>query len=467
VMESSFTALIPKELGLRYRPRNTNLAPVKTDDGKVQSFVWSVKNQPSILYEDGAVSSGQGYPHIVLAPVRFKIDDYAGDMTSWKNYGAWYASVAAGTDKITDSRKAFYQNLVKDATTDAEKVKIIYTYLQKNFRYVLISLGIGGQRPLPADFTDEKKYGDCKGLSNYVHTVLKSLGIKSYLTLIRAEENDPGVEEDFPQNVFNHMVLYVPQGKEGIWLECTSKTAAFGTLSSSTKNKNALIITENGGVLINTPKSTPLANTFSMRTTIQLDETGSGDCNSSIAATGAYRDEMQHYLTETKKDDQKSYLIRRIGFKQPDEMEISGNLTAPGYTTDIALSIEKVSEFIAGSKMFLAPRIYKFWTYKLPESEKRQRDFYLEVPFTKTDTTIYKIPSGYAVDLLPAGKKFECESAQYSSSYIYNEAEKAVYSITYLQLKEHKIAPAKYQDVKIFFDKVLKEETQRIVLKKG
>jgi hypothetical protein len=467
VMESSFTAVIPKELGLRFRPKNTSITPAKTDDGKSQTFVWGVKNQPAIFYEDGAVSSGQGYPHIVLAPNKFKIDDYAGDMTTWKNYGVWYASVVAGTDKMSDARKAFYQNLVKDATTDVEKVKIIYTYLQKNFRYVLISLGIGGQRPLPADFTDEKKYGDCKGLSNYVHTVLKALGIKSYLALIRSEENDPGMDEDFPNDRFNHVVLYVPQGKEGIWLECTSKTAAFGALSSSTENKNAVLITENGGVLINTPKSTALANTFSMRTAIQLDATGSGDCASYIAATGAYRDEMQHFLAESKKDDQKSYLIKRIGFKQPDAMEISGNLTAPGYSTDIALSIEKVSEFIAGSKMFLAPRIYKFWTYKLPETEKRLRDFYFEVPFTKTDTTIYKIPEGYAIDMLPAGKKFECESAQYSSSYTYNDTEKAIYSITYLQLKEHKIAPAKYQDVKLFFDKVLKEETQRIVIKKS
>ncbi|WP_315822799.1 hypothetical protein [Paraflavitalea speifideaquila] len=48
------------------------------------------------------------------------------------------------------------KDLVKDAKDDREKARIIYDYLQKNFRYVSIQLGIGGWRSLSADFTDQK-----------------------------------------------------------------------------------------------------------------------------------------------------------------------------------------------------------------------------------------------------------------------------------------------------------------------
>jgi hypothetical protein len=466
VMNSSYTAIVPKANGLRYKAKNTSIVPDKGDDGKTESFTWSVKNQPAITYEDGSVGSGKSYPYILLAPNKFKLDDFEGDLSSWKNFGLWYSSLLKGTDKLTETQVKFYKDLVKDAGTNREKIKIVYDYMQKNFRYVSIQLGIGGQKPLPASFTDDKKYGDCKGLSNYMYSVLKTLGIKSYVALINRQSNDEGVDPDFPADRFNHLILFVPDGKDSIWLECTSKTALFGMLDNSTENRNAVLITEDGGVLVATPESEAANNTFTVRTTINLDENGSGNCLSNIQATGEYKEDFLRYLSDSKKDDQKEYLVKGIGYKQPDDMLITRIADPATYHTNIELAIEKVSEFMAGSKMFLAPHIYKFWSYKMPENEKRQRDYYFEVPFRKSDTTIYMMPEGFVIDLLPAGNKFSCETAEYSSSYFYKENEKAIYSITRLELKKHIIPPARYQEIKQFFDKVLKEEAQRIVIKK-
>ena len=103
----------------------------------------------------------------------------------------------------------------------------------------------------------------------------------------------------------------------------------------------------------------------------------------------------------------------------------------------------------------------------MPATEKRLRDFYFKIPFQKSDTTIYKLPAGYVIDVLPAGNKFSCETGDYRSSYTFNVSERAIYSITRLELKKHKVSPAQYQLTKEFFDKVLKEEAQRIVIKKG
>ncbi|HTF30433.1 MAG TPA: hypothetical protein VK625_16385, partial [Flavitalea sp.] len=234
-----------------------------------------------------------------------------------------------------------------------------------------------------------------------------------------------------------------------------------------TENRNAVLLTENGGVLVATPESQPASNTFNVRTTITLDEDGSGTCISGIQGTGEYKQEMLRYLSESKKDDQKEYLVKTIGYKQPDEMLITRIADPIAYNTNITLAIEKVSEFMAGSKMFLAPHIYKFWSYKMPATEKRLRDFYFKIPFQKSDTTIYKLPAGYVIDVLPAGNKFSCETGDYRSSYTFNVSERAIYSITRLELKKHKVSPAQYQLTKEFFDKVLKEEAQRIVIKKG
>ena len=64
--------------------------------------------------------------------------------------------------------------------------------------------------PFPATFVDEKKYGDCKALSNYMRALLKAVDIPSYYALIRAGENEEPADFDFPHNNFNHAILCVP-----------------------------------------------------------------------------------------------------------------------------------------------------------------------------------------------------------------------------------------------------------------
>src|SRR6185312_13501516 len=142
------------------------------------------------------------------------------------------------------------------------KARFLYNYLQKNVRYVSVQLGIGGYKPFPASFVDEKKYGDCKALSNYMLTLLKTVGIPSYCAVINAGTNAEPADPDFVNDPFNHIILCVPFKNDTTWLECTSATSPFGKLGSFTENRKALLVTEDGGKLVNTPRSTMQDNQF-------------------------------------------------------------------------------------------------------------------------------------------------------------------------------------------------------------
>src|SRR6185503_18169122 len=204
--------------------------------------------------EAGAVSGQNRYPHVSIVSDRFSHYGFEGDLSSWKSFGQWINTLYSGLDILPPDRQQFFTQLVKDASDNKEKIKRIYQYMQKNFRYVSIQLGIGGLKPFSAEFTDKKKYGDCKALSNYMKAALKSVGIPSHIAIINAEYNQEPVDPNFPANGFNHVILCVPGQNDSIWLECTSSTAAFGELGSFTENRNALLITDNGGVLVPTPK---------------------------------------------------------------------------------------------------------------------------------------------------------------------------------------------------------------------
>ena len=75
---------------------------------------------------------------------------------------------------------------------------------------------------------DEKKYGDCKALTNYMRYMLKTVGIKSYPALINGGASKVSADPAFPADPFNHVILCIPQGKDSAWLECTSNISETG-----------------------------------------------------------------------------------------------------------------------------------------------------------------------------------------------------------------------------------------------
>jgi hypothetical protein len=465
VMESHYTAKIPLGFGLRHKARNTSIEPLIADEGKYKIYKWSVKNLAPLNYEAGSVSTADMLPHVNIVLDQFSHYGNPGEFTSWKSYGKWMNDLYTGLDVLPENRRQYFKDLVKDAPNDKEKIKRLYNYMQQNFRYVSIQLGIGGWKPFSAEFTDQKKYGDCKALSNYMKATLNTIGIKSHVVMIRSEYNSEPLDPSFPTDNFNHAVLCVPLSKDSVWLECTSSTAEFGVLGTSTENRNALLLTDNGGVLVPTPKSLSGSNIFSTLTTVQLMDDLSGITESIFTTKGEFRETM-NYIIKEKKDDQKELIVLYLGFKQPDDFELSQDKAAGDHVSKLKMAIAKMPEFSSGSKLFVNPRIYKMWSNKMPKAEDRKLDFYFRYPFEKYDTTILKFPEGFKPDVLPKEKKISCAYANYSSAYRYDEKINAVYSTCSLILKQHKIPAAEYAGVKKFFDEMMQDDAEKIVIKK-
>jgi transglutaminase-like putative cysteine protease len=461
---SSFTVKTPKELGLRYKPQNIQLDPVITQDAKTVTYQWTAKNVEAIKEEEGSGSFESRYPIVQLAPNRFYIYGTEGDMSTWKNFGQWINNLYTGTDELPEARKSFFRDIVKSAQTEKEKIKLLYDYLQKNFRYVSIQLGIGGYKPFTAEFTDTKKYGDCKALTNFMRAALKAVDIKSYVAIINAGYNETPADLRFPANDFNHVILCVPQQKDTIWLECTSKTADFAVLGGFTENRNALVVTEEGGVLVPTPQSRYSDNIFSSKSKVAFGEGGRGKISSSFYTKGLYKEQLLALLDE-KLDKQKEFIVYALGYKTPDEFAFQKNESSD-LTASLVMDVEKISEFSAGNKLFLRPRTFKLWSTKLPKQADRKSDFYFRFPFEQTDTTAYELGETFAIEALPEKKQINTPFATYTTNYVFNENEKTLYAISTLALKQRRIANSDYQALNNLIDEILMDDAQRVVIKR-
>ncbi len=465
IQSSTFTARIAKPLDLRFRERNTTIKPVITEEDKFKIYTWKVNDLPAIEYEEGSLNDASKYPGIILAPTKFKYDNYNGDFSSWQSFGSFFFQLNKGRDELPEHRVQFFRDMVKNSGSDREKARILYQYLQENFRYVSIQLGIGGFQTFTAESTDQNKYGDCKALSNYMKAMLKAVGINSYLAVINAGENRSSMEEDFPRQMANHMILCVPQKKDTIWLECTSRINDFDVLGTFTENRKAVLLTENGGVLVSTPKSKAIDNQLTRHTRIKLNDDGSGSIEQLIDPMGSYRMLVEN-MKDEKPEDLKEFVVLNWGLKHPDEFSIDLGEKRKKQQPVIKATYEKLPEFIAGSKMFLAPRIYSFWSKKLPDAKDRKMDYYFYQPAIFTDTTEWMLPEGFIADALPAKKEMDCEYANFSYDYYFNPEQRTMITTARLAIKNHHIPVKEYANVKAFFDKVIAENNQRVVIKK-
>ncbi len=466
IEKANYKVIVDNTDDIRYKAKNTATKPLITNEGNNKIYTWNVINQTALSSEKGTTSYESIYPTILLAPNKFKLDDYEGDMGSWKSFGKWYGSLKKDLDILPESCIAYLQKITSTAASDKEKIKIVYKYLQENFRYVSIQLGIGGFKPFAANFTNDKKYGDCKALSNYMQACLQSLGIKSFQALINSGYDETPVDINFPSNQFNHVIVCVPNNKDTIWLECTSKTNDFGVLGSFTENKNALLITDDGGLLVQTPISNSKENIFSSNCIATLNSE-TENIQYTITPTGEFKQESIHYLLDQNKSIHTKYIINYLGIKQPDDFTIiTSNIYDSIISFTLNISKQKLQEFNAGNKYFYNPRIGKIWEEDLPTPENRKNDFYFEYPFIKKDTTILKLGNTFVLETLPKNKSIQFTYGNFTTTYIYDEKNKQIVTTANLVLHNHKIPANKYEECVLFFNKVKEEYNEKIVLKK-
>lgn len=453
------------ESGFRYINKNTSIKPQKTNEDGLDKYTWKVSNLKAIKPEKDAVN-WQVFPNIAFATKYFQFDGLPGDISNWQSYGKWQQALNADVCTLTPQRVEEIKAMTADLKTDKEKARFLYNYMQQNMRYVSIQLGIGGLKPFPATFVDQKKYGDCKALSNYMSALLKAVNIPSYYAMIRAGENEEPATVAFPSDPFNHVILCIPFKSDTTWLECTSNTKPFGKLGSFTENRNALLITENGGVLMNTPKSTMQDNQFNSEVHITLNPEGGAKAEVKILSTGGYRDDYIG-LASLKTDEQKEYLIRALNMKQPSVIDIKPAIDKDGIKeVGVDLEYDKFCDIAAGNKMFYRPRAFDLWGTTLPVLEKRRNDFYFSHPMQKSCVTTIDLPAGFEVETLPVNQSLNFTYGTYDVKYVYDAVKNQVISATKFNLTNHVIPAAKYNEMQQYMDNIAKAQNKKLVIRK-
>ncbi len=362
-------------------------------------FTWQAKCEKPLLPEVYSPSILELAPRVCVVPVQFNygID---GTQENWVAFGNWAYNLNKGLDDLPLGEIQKVMDLTKGIEDKKLIVKKLYQYLQDNTRYVSVQIGVGGFKSFPASFVADKKYGDCKALSNYMKALLKAAGIPSHAVLIYGG-NEQGTYRTIPDFVsamqFNHVILMVPLDKDTIWLDCTSKINPAGYLGSFTQNRYALIIDENKSKLIKTPALIP-SNCYTLcNNNIHIDTNGNALLKSSTVCKGYGFDMNTLYATALNKDKQKEYLEEIIPYQDFEVKQLyikNGGHDSAAVELDYQIILKSnISQ--SGKYLFL-----QLSNPRLPEFEspsKRHFPVRLAWPINYMDSTEITIPDKYTV----------------------------------------------------------------------
>ncbi|HRH47176.1 MAG TPA: DUF3857 domain-containing protein [Panacibacter sp.] len=464
VQQSRFVVETPADYQLHYKQFNYPGEPVIVKNASGNTYTWEIKNTVPVNYETFHPSYSEIVPSVYIAPSQFSVGGYTGNMDSWLNLGKFIVELNNGKDVLPDKTKQEVHQLTDGITDTKEKIAALYKYLQDNTRYISIQLGIGGWQPFDANYVATKRYGDCKALSNYMVSLLKEVGIKANYVLIKAGSHvSKGLWEDFPSPYFNHAVTCVPNGKDTIWLECTSQTEAAGFMGSFTGDRKALLIAEDGGHVVNTPTYTSNDNLQLRKINASIDEAGNLVSDVNTHFTGIQQ-ELQHSLIHNASKEQRTKYLNSVinlptyNVDKYDYKEQPGiipaideylHITSPGYAT------------VSGKRLFVQPNLFNKSTTKL--SKDSVRKFPIEYPnaYKDADTINITIPAGYIPEAIPSNTSISNKFGTYSISFKVTGDQIEVLRV---QIRDRARYPASdYPDLVKFYDDIYKADRSRIV----
>jgi len=418
VQKSTLTVDCPLDYALRYKQINYSKEPTITK-GASTVYSWAVQNLAAIKYEHLQPSMREVTPCVLVTPTQFEIEGYSGSMESWKNLGQFFYQLNKGRDELPISVKNTVHTLTDGVSDKNEKIKILYNYLQKNTRYISIQLGIGGWQTFSAQYVAEKGYGDCKALSNYMVSLLKEAGIIGNYVLVRAGEDNTTFFEDFPNPYFNHAIVCVPNGADTTWLECTSQSESAGFMGSATGNRKALMISDEGSSVIQTPVYKGEDNIAIRKIDGTVDSLGNLKATINTTYKGISNEDFHqliHQATPSQREEYVNDMLSLATYSVDTFEYVEQKSKLPVVQETLQISSSEFAT-ITGRRMFLSPNLGSKSKTRLDDTKERKFPIVYHHPFSQIDTITLQIPKGY---VLEAGIKNEETKTKFGS-----------YSITY------------------------------------
>ncbi len=451
--------------GVDLKVKTTNFENYGIEE--IGEFDYLAKNLKAIKGEAYAPAFKTYAPFLRVALTKFVMEGVDGVNTNWTDFGKWMNDkLVSDTQELPQAVKDEVKFLTKNETTDMEKAKLIYKYMQDKTRYISVQVGIGGWKPMLASDVDRLGYGDCKALTNYTKALLDEVNVESYYTVIYGDDNLRNIDKEFSATEGNHVILAIPNEEDYVWLECTSQTSPFGYNANFTDDRDALVITPEGGKIIHTKVYETKGNLQTTNAKVNLDENGSISAQVQIASEGTQYD---HYNRIEDEDEKGKSLYYKEYFDNINNLEVlaialDNNKEDIIFTEKVDVAASKYASKVGGRILF-APNMFNKKTYAPPRYKNRKMAFEVDRGYTDVDEYEITLPETLEIEALMKPVSIKNEFGEYSVSIEKKSDNLLVYKRT-LIMNKGQYKKEDYSGFRDFHLKIVKHDKSKIALKR-
>ena len=379
-------------------------------EGDYNIYNWQLTDTDKIeLFED-APSPSYYLPHLI-----FYIKNYTNDkgkqqvLGSVDNLYKYYYQTVNSINKTDETiLKNQTIDLIKGLTTDAEKAKAIFDFVQTKVHYVAFEDGMGGFIPREAADVFQKRYGDCKDMANLLNEMLHYASIESYIAWIGTRHNNYTYEEIPTPIVDNHMIAVAKINDKYVFLDATGQFTIYPGFTSFIQGKEALLkIDEKNYKIVPVPIIGAEENNINGKITFHFEENkivGDAVLKLKGFSKTSLVSSIKHSI-ETEKN-LKEYLSRFIENINTTNIKIKNDdLTQTPLEIKHSFDLEKWVKKMDNQIIFKPILFFPFSNNRI-DIEKRKAP--MEFDFEKSYNFQYDIviPEGYSVEYKPDNYEF-------------------------------------------------------------
>jgi len=427
VLTSKFSVALPTKVSLQYKlfgvdPKQVKFEKLNTKDGVLYS--WTMDGVKPWEFEEDAPSRAHTAPHIV-----FYIDHYQvhGEkrkvLSDVSDLYSWYHTLIQQipSQKNDVELRALVSDLTSGLTTDHDKARAIFQWVQKNIRYIAFEDGMAGFIPRSATDVFIKRYGDCKDMANILKFMINIAGLDAYHTWIGTRDR-PYSYSDVPTVIAdNHMICTIKLNNSWVFLDATNPFIAFGKPTSMIQGKEALIgINQNKYEVVRVPVVDKEINSRidtlfvsvtdnSIKGRIVSQLSGYRKEDLEVKAMRAALNQDEQYIRDYFNIGNNDIQIRQLSLRgfgdQSSPGQVAFEFVQPGYLKKI------------GDKVYLNLGINKTTPGDKIDVTKRLSPIERDYQYHDVTVTVFEIPASYEITYLPKKKSAQWPEFGCTTSY--------------------------------------------------
>ncbi|WP_339941519.1 DUF3857 domain-containing transglutaminase family protein, partial [Undibacterium luofuense] len=293
---------------------------------------------------------------------------------NWRDVAVWANSLFQAPDSGERLNK-----LVAEWSAlpgDEEKVQAALAYVQREIRYLSMSIGENSHRPTAPETVLKQRYGDCKDKALLLTTILNRLGVKTQPVLIATYQRR-GLDRLLPSpSLFDHAIIQVRVNGKLYQLDAT-RAQQYGKLDKMGQahaGSQILVVSPDTDALSKVTPEHDFSANSRKETLIVKEWKRPAELRVEQRYTGLEAEMLRYYASQQSRDELVKAYVSAIQKRYP-QVE---------YLQDFKLDDDQKDNAVTVRLGFMAPDMFKKtdngWNVTYYASNFRERFWVPETP---------------------------------------------------------------------------------------